>query len=148
MKKIFLIIFLVSLLSFLVTFQAQAGLVPCGLSQDDPDQPGEQNIPCQLCHLFVLFKNIIDFLLFKIVPTLAILFLVIAGVMYMLAYLEVIGNPNWISQARSLIWAVVIGMIIIYGAWLIVNLFFQVIGINKLNDFKTLPQNWWVINCP
>jgi len=139
LKILFLIIFLTVL--FLPLVSQAAGLVPCG----DPGEP-----PCELCHLFVLFKNIVDFLLFKIVPPLAILMLVIAGSMYILAYLEVIGDPKWISQSKSLIWSVVIGLIIIYGAWLIVNLFFQLIGISTeaKNPFRELPQNWWKINCP
>ncbi|PIR71560.1 MAG: hypothetical protein COU43_01940 [Candidatus Nealsonbacteria bacterium CG10_big_fil_rev_8_21_14_0_10_37_25] len=62
----------------------------------------------------------------------------------MLAHMEVVGSPNWIIQAKSLIWSVVIGLIIIYGAWLIVSLFFQIIGIAEWTDLKT----WWQIKCP
>jgi hypothetical protein len=101
--------------------------------------------PCQLCHLFVLFDRIVDFLLFRIVPPLAILMLVIAGTMYILAYLEVIGNPNWIVQAKSLIYSVLIGVIIIYGAWVLVNFFLQIIGVQ---DWTGLEKGWWKINCP
>lgn len=138
-------IFLFLLFFSSIPFYGQAGLVPCGNPQDDPSTPGiDESKPCQFCHFFVLFKNIIDFVLFKIVPPLAILMIVVAGAMYMLAYIEAIGNPNWISQAKSLIWAVVIGLIIIYGAWLLVNLFFQIIGVESWTNLK----NWWQINCP
>jgi len=138
---LFLIIFSFGLLFlFFLDVLAQTrtncptGLVPCGGT----------DCPCQFCDLFVLFKKIVDFLLFTIVPPLAILMLVIAGAMYMLAHMEVVGSPNWIIQAKSLIWSVVIGLIIIYGAWLIVSLFFQIIGIAEWTDLKA----WWQIKCP
>ncbi len=163
---LFLIIFLGGFIFPLFSFadSPYGGLVPCGCagyneegkccakietSSDGTIKCVEGGHPCGLCDLFALFKNIIDFLLFKIVPPLAIVMLVIAGIMYMLAYVEVIGNPGWISQAKSLIWSVVWGLIIIYGAWVIVNLFFQIIGISKAadNPFRELPQNWWKIEC-
>lgn len=120
-----------------------AGLVPCG---------GQGEPPCQFCHLFVLFKNIVDFLLvpsplnnnIPLVPLIATVMVVIAGVMFMLAHLEAIGKPDWINQAKSLLWAVFWGLIIIYGAWLIVNLFFQIIGVQTWTGL----ENWWQIDCP
>lgn len=38
-----------------------AGLVPC---------EGRNEPPCEICYFFVLIKNVIDFLLFKIIPIL------------------------------------------------------------------------------
>ncbi|MDI6603006.1 MAG: pilin [Patescibacteria group bacterium] len=170
MKKIFLIISLILFFFSSIPHLVQAKLVPCGcvgyfkkgteevccaeIKTDEQgnvitDEEGkvickEEGTPCQFCHLFVLFKNIVDFLLFEIVPLLAILMIVIAGAMYILAYLEVVGDPKWISQAKSLIWSVVIGLILIYGAWLIVNLFFQIIGVEQWTGLGT----WWEIKCP
>ena len=150
MKKMFLIIFLVLFLFSLFPYQIEAGLVPCGLKEDDPNQPEDQTSPCQLCHLFVLFKNIIDFLLIPsplnnnipLVPLIAVLFLVIGGVMYILAYLP--GSPFALQQANQLFASVAWGLFIVYGAWLIVNLFFQVIGVQSWTGLKT----WWQISCP
>ena len=137
----FLIIFLVLFLFSLFPYQIEAGLVPCG----GPEQP-----PCKLCDLFVLFKNIIDFLLIPsplnnnipLVPLIAILFLVIGGVMYILAYLP--GSPFTLQQANQLFTSVVKGLFIIYGAWVIVNLFFQVIGVQ---EWTGLLKGWWQIPC-
>lgn len=177
MKKIFLIIFLVLFFFSLTLHSVQAeykGLVPCGCAGYDKEgrccaeiagRDAEGKIicktfgkPCQLCHFFVLFDNIIDFLLFKIVPPLAILMIVIAGVMFIFAYFggpemlpgEAKGGPALLGQAKKLLTSVVIGLIIVYAAWLIVNLFFQIIGISTATDnpFRELPQNWWKINCP
>ena len=62
--------------------QANAALVPCGLSGDDPETSIYENCPCTLCHFFILFKNIIDFVLIRIVPAVAVLMLVIGGIMF------------------------------------------------------------------
>ena len=119
MKKIFLIFFLVSL--FLPFAQAEsAGLVPCG----GPKEPA-----CQFCHFFVMLGNIINFLLFYIVPPLAAVMIAIGGFMLIISHTGLAGGPEMISQAKSLFRAIVIGLLIIYGAWLIIDLFFSIIGV-------------------
>jgi len=145
MKKIVLLIFLAILFFSLIPVQAEAGVVPCGLKEDDPKQNGDQTVPCQFCHFFVLFNNIVKFFLFKIVPPLAALMIVIAGFYFFTAG----QNPAMLSKARDILTATLWGLIIIFGAWVFINLFFSLIGINKFNEFKTLPQNWFQIkNCP
>lgn len=139
----FLILFLIILLGILILpfTSLAAGLVPCG----GPGEPA-----CQLCHLFVLFKNVIDFLLvpsplnknIPLVPLIAVLFLVVGGIMYIMAYLP--GSPFSLQQANQLFTSVAWALFIIYGAWLIVNLFFQAIGVQEWTNLKT----WWQIPCP
>ena len=143
MKKTFLIIFL-GILFFSPLFALAAGLVPCG---------GQNEPKCELCHFFVLFKNVIDFLLIKIVPYLAVLMLAIGGFMYVFAYLSptealpggVKGGPSLLSQAKRLFTSVVFGLLIIFAAWIIVNVFFQMIGVAS---WTGLEGGWWRINCP
>ena len=120
------------------------GLVPCGRNCDDAETLGCECEPCTLCHFFVMVDNIIDFLLFRIVPVLAALMIAVGGVMYIVAF----GKPEMISRAKSLFTAVVIGLLIIYGAWVFINTFLMFIGINEVNEFRTLPQDWWKIPCP
>jgi hypothetical protein len=143
MRKIYLIIFSIILTSLPLLSLAE-GLVPCG---------GKGEHPCQLCDFFVLFKNIIDFLLLKIVPPLAVLMLAIGGFMYIFAYFspgEALsgggkGGPALLSQAKKTLTAVVYGLIIIFAAWIIVNTFFQIIGVEEWTNLKT----WWQIkSCP
>ena len=109
-----------------------AGLVPCG---------GPNQDPCKLCHLFVLFDNIVKFVLFDIVPPIAILMVVIGGVMFFAA----VGDPAKIGKATSLLTAVAIGLVIIYGAWLLINLFFSLIGVA---EWTGLREGWFQIDCP
>lgn len=133
---LFLIVFLV--FSFPLFSQVEAGglvppLVPCG---------GPEN-PCQFCDFFVLFDNIFRFVLFRIVPPVAVLMIVIAGAMFISAYFFE-GGVALFNQAKKLLTYVIIGLIIIYTAWLIVNLFFQIIGVKEWTGLRT----WWEIKCP
>ncbi len=120
------------------------GLVPCG-------NPGQA--PCQFCHFFVLFRNIIDFLLNYIVIPLGVLMIAIGGFMYVFAYIgpaEVLsggqkGGPAMLSQAKRLLTSVIWGLVIIFAAWLIINTFFQIIGVQ---DWTGLKEGWWKIDCP
>jgi len=54
------------------------------------------------------------------------------------------GNPERLNEAKKLMTVVLIGLVIIYAAWLVVNLFFQVIGVAEWTGLKT----WWEIPCP
>lgn len=153
MKKIILVILI---LSFPIAFfslipqevQAQigcpeGGLVPCGRDCDDPSTGGiDESRPCQLCHFFIMFDRIVDFIMFTLVPIVAVLMLVIGGIMFFLAT----GNPGALTQAKSVITSVIVGLIIIYAAWIIVNMFLAVIGVANTN-FGISIQNWFIIDC-
>lgn len=129
MKKIFFVLIFIFLIPQIIQ---SAGLVPCG-GKDEP--------PCQLCHLFVMLDNIVDFVLIKLVPPLAVLMVVIGGTMFLLAG----GNPGILSRANSLLTAVFIGLVIVYGSWIIINIFFTLIGVS---EWTGLSEGWFKINCP
>ncbi len=135
MKKIFLITFSFCFL-FLISFRAQAaGLIPCG---------GKGQSPCQLCDFLVLFQNIVNFLLFKIVPPVAALMIVIGGIMFFMGG----ASPGMLQKAKSLLTSVAIGLVIIYGAWVFVNTFFMLIGLSQFGEFGFDLRQWWKFPCP
>ena len=152
-NSFFLILFFAILLLPLVSLATHGDrLVPCG--------PGT-GTSCQFCHFFVLFQNVINFLLIHIVPVVAVLMIVIGGFMYVFAHFspgELLpggqkGGPVLLVQARKLFASVIIGLIIIYASWLIINLFFQAIRVNTwtgLIDNPATPEveGWWRIDCP
>jgi hypothetical protein len=117
-------------------------LVPCG---------GEGQPNCQLCHLFVLFDNIIDFVILQLVPIVAVFMIAISGFMFMMAYFEAVpsggeGGASLISKARKTIVYTIIGIIIVYSSWALVNLFFQLIGVS---EFEGGGKWWnWKVKCP
>jgi len=126
-KKIFLIIFLAFLFLSLVPSSSQAALVPCG---------GTGQPACKLCHIFELLNNIFVFLLipnaeinsnFPLIPTIAGLMLIIGGL-----YLLIAGaSPELFSKAKSILTATVIGLVIVFVAYVFLNTFFMYIGVAK-----------------
>ncbi len=124
--------------------ERSGGLVPCGRSCDDPTTPEDETASCQLCHFFVMIEKWIDGLLFRIVPALAALMIAIGGGMYVLSR----GDPEKLSQAKKIFASIAIGMVIIYSAWLIINLFFMIIGFSEFGLSLTGPDKWFKIDCP
>ncbi len=109
--KFFNIILLAVLfsISFLIVPFAQAGgLVPCG----GADEPA-----CELCHLWQLFSNLINFALFNLAAPVAVFMIVVAGLVYLFSG----GRDAQLQLAKKIILNVVIGIIIMMSAWLIVD---------------------------
>jgi hypothetical protein len=126
MKKTILI---VSLFVLSVPFLASAnGLVPCGGADD----------PCTLCDFFVLINNVIKFVMIQLVPPLAVLMILIGGVMYFMGGI----SSTMLSQAKSTFTAVVIGLLIVYTAWILVNTIMTRSGIVEQTG-----SAWWQIEC-
>lgn len=155
MKKLpllFLIIFLgILIFSPLISFAQYEGLVPCGCVEYRSDPSARRLIccakvengnciegrACQLCHFFVLLDNIIHFVFRSIVLPLATLLLVVAGAMFFL-YAE---SPERINQAKSLLLAVIIGLVLIFAAFLIIGTFLNIIGLAHWTE--NFYRNWW-----
>jgi len=135
MKKIFLLFFLI-LLFFSFPIEAFSGnvctdpLVPCGPGRNPPKGV------CKLCDIFVLFDNIMDFVLICIIPPVAILMIAIGGGMFVISA----EDPKRKGEGLGLMKGVLIGLLIIYSAWLIVALFFWLIG---LEGFAFTHYNKW-----
>lgn len=139
MRKILLITFL-GLLFFnsfpsLISVQEEQGLVPCDLTPGGP-----HGHVCAFCDLFVLADNIIDFLLLRIIPVLAALLIALGGFMYIIGR----GSPDELARVKKLFTSVGIGLLIIYGAWLIVFSFLFVFGGVAWEGFG---EGWWVVYC-
>jgi len=127
MKKILFIVFV---FLFLVMGQVQAdGLVPCG-------GPGDA---CEFCDFFVMINNIVRFVFINLIPPIAILMLVIGGIMFFFGG----AKPDMLIQAKGVITSVVIGLVIIFCAWVIVNTIISQIGI--VNAPSVL--QWYDIKC-
>ena len=119
--------------------EKKGGLVPCGKTCDDPDTPVNECCPCTLCHLFVLFKKVVDFATTYIAIPLAVVMLTIGGIIMVTAT----GNPGQISQGKGVIRAVVIGLLLVFAAWLIVNTI-----VTLLTTLEHPLRAWYEIECP
>lgn len=126
MKKLLLIPSL-----FLPAVAGAQGLVHCG---------GHGQAPCTFCDFFVMFNNVITFVLTQLVPPIAILMVVIAGGMLLLGG----SNPNTMGQGKKVITSVVVGLVLIYGAWIITNTVLMGIGVSS---WTGLEDGWFKIEC-
>jgi len=139
MKKIifsFLLFFVLASATFLFVpaeTNAQDGLVPCG---------GEGQDECNFCHIFALAYNLVRFVLvpdanlnngIAIVPLLATILLAIGGFFFLTSA----GSGPRLEKAKQIITATIVGVFIIYGAWIFVSLLLDTFG---------FAQNWQ-INC-
>ena len=93
-----------------------AGLIPCGAKDK----------MCTLADFGCLVDNIVKFLLFKLAAPLAVISFLIGGILMITAA----GNQNQLERGKSIFYYTVIGIVIAFGAWLIVNLILQ----GLLND--------------
>jgi amino acid transporter len=126
----------VFLFSSLIPLPVIAGLVPCGGS----GQPA-----CQLCHLFVMVDNIIDYLFTYIVPPVALLVIVIGGISMITAG----GEPEKVNRAKKIITATVIGLAIIFLALAFLYTFLDIVGVAEWTGLKSWRLgDWWRIDCP
>jgi len=116
MKKTFLVIALFSLLSIIfipifVSAQGQ-GLVPC----NGPD--------CTINSFFQMLLNIYNFLTTMIATPLAIIALIVGGIFMMASA----GNPSTFGKGKEIITWAIIGLFLVWGSYLIINLILTTIG--------------------
>jgi hypothetical protein len=105
------------------------GIVPCRLTE------------CTLCDFFVMLDRIVNYILFCLIPPLAVFMIVLAGLLYVGAVFEFLpGGFETVSRAKRIFFSVLIGLFIAYCAWLIINLFLLAIGYRNRD-------NWWQIQC-
>ena len=109
MKTTFLIIVGAALFFTPIFSLEAAGLVPCG--GPDPEKP------CTTCDFFILAQNILDLVLRKIVPALAVIFVIYGGFVLLTAG----GSEERVKSGRKILFNAVIGLAIAYGAFVIVG---------------------------
>ncbi len=111
-----ILILLSSVFFILPATPAEAGIIPCGLTNPDPTQVNNGQDKCTLCHLVVGIQNIIV-LLRNIMTAIAIAVIVAMAFVYITSA----GDEGRMRFAKGGIVAALIGFVIILLAWLIVN---------------------------
>ena len=108
-SRIYTAISIALLLIALIPFSADArGLVPCG---------GNGEPACEVCHLYNLAKNIIDFLLWSVATPLLVVALLAGGFFWLTSA----GSEEKISRGKNILFSAVVGFAIAFGAWVIIN---------------------------
>jgi len=114
----------------------KGGLVPCGRTYDNPETPWNEREPCQIKHLFLIIKIILDFLLWNLIPIILVILAAATGAIFYLSS----KSPNVLIQIKSIWKAVGIGILVIFLAWTIITIFMSILGYR----FGIYGQ-WWQI---
>ncbi len=105
-------------------------LVPCGTSEH-PES-------CSLCHIYVLAQNIIGFLMWVAAPVLAVLGFTWGGFKILVSG----ANPGLRADGFRIIKTVLWGLLIVFGAWIVVN---ELLQFFARGGFQAIP--WTEIQC-
>lgn len=120
-------------------FADHGGLVPCGISAENTRASDAEKAPCTLCHIFVLAEKIIDFLMWTAAPVLAVLGFTWGGFKILVSG----ANPGLRSDGIRIMKTVIVGLLIVFGAWIIVNELLQFFANRGHFD----PRPWTTIQC-
>ncbi len=107
-------------------------ILPCG-REGAPD--------CNLCHLWHLGSNIVNFISFNLAIPVAVLLFMAAGVIFLTSG----GSEQKVALARSIFTNTVIGLVIIFCSWLLVDTLIKTIAgnleglVGAWNNFPTCP---------
>ncbi|MFA6252360.1 MAG: pilin [Candidatus Paceibacterota bacterium] len=114
-KVFFCLFFLVLVFAPVFSIYAE-GLVPCG----NEDQPA-----CTLDDLlYVLIPNVLKFLIYTLVPILAVIWFVFAGYKMITSG----GNPSKFNEGKNMIIYGAVGILLVLSAYVIVEAFLKLIG--------------------
>lgn len=149
MKKTLPILTILFLLFSAVPLTTDAGIVQCGGFNINPDgSVGSKQPDCGFCSIFQLINNIVIFFLvpspsvnngFAVVPLLATLLILVGGFYILIAA----GQPERQKTGKDIITAVVIGLLVVYIAWIVINSILTFLGVAEWTGLL----QWWDIKC-
>ncbi|MDD5639911.1 MAG: pilin [Candidatus Pacebacteria bacterium] len=114
--KAFFCLFFLVLPIFIHADTSSSGLVPCGNEGEDA---------CTLNDLlYTLIPNVIQYILYTIVPILAVLWFVFAGFKMMTSS----GDPAKFKEGKNMLIYGAVGIILVFSAYIIVETFLKLIG--------------------
>ncbi len=114
-----------------------AGLVPCGKEFNDPATAWNECDSCTLCRLILMGQLIIEFLV-KMAAIAALVSIAFGGFLYVFA----VGSQGTIGTAKSMIKYTLLGFVIVFIAWALINTIIATTGY-----IDPLGGNWYAINC-
>lgn len=132
--KVTILLFFIALFIFLPQISNAAGLVPCG---------GEGEADCTTCDFFVMADDAIDFIVVDLVAPVAALLMIVGGFLFYTSG----GSENQVSLAKRILYGVVIGALIVYGAWLLVDSILWMMTGSGMDQPGGFPWPWYKITC-
>ncbi len=113
------------------------GLVPCGRTYNSPDTDWNERESCQPKHLLILFKVLIDFVLWNLFPVAIGLMILATGAIF---YLSPSLGTEVLARVKAVWRAVGIGFVILFFGWLILTMGMPMIGYDT-----SIYGFWWQI---
>ena len=99
------------------------GLVPCGRNTDDPSTDWNECDACDLCAVILMGQLTIEFLM-KMAGIASVLSIIFAGFLYIFA----VGRANLVTKAKEMVKGILVGFIIVFTAWVVVNSILTILG--------------------
>lgn len=99
------------------------GLIPCGRNTDSNDTPWNECDKCDLCAIVLMCQLCIEFMV-KIAAVAANLAIIVAGLLYVVAA----SKTNLIAQSKLMLKYTILGFIVVFAAWLIVDALLALFG--------------------
>ncbi|MEK7540797.1 MAG: hypothetical protein AAB529_00945 [Patescibacteria group bacterium] len=118
LSTILLLLFLIFV--FIPVLASAQGLVPCGKAADGSDA-------CTINDFFIMLARIFNFIVKFIAAPLAVLMLTIGGVIILISA----GNPNLAGLGKKILWVSVIGLVLVFGSWLIISFILGALGYTR-----------------
>jgi len=110
------VILIFTFLIFNFAQAAQAGLVPCG--------PGKTKAECQWEDFFQLAKNIIDFLMYIVIPLATVM--IVAGGIFILTAGD---STSRVAKGKEIITSAVVGLLIALLSWLVIDTIIKIVAV-------------------
>ncbi len=141
-KKIIILCLILAAIP-VMTFAWNVGdpLVPCGTIV--------KSTPCTLCHLYTLAQNIMGFLMWQVVPIIAIFAFSWAGFKILISG----DNPGLRSEGFGIMKKTLVGILIVFSSWIIINEVLLFFGGQQGTDAQgnkiggVLSNPWNAVNC-
>jgi len=99
------------------------GLVPCGLRSDNDATPYNETAECESRHLFLLLRNLIDFVLWKATPVILVLMAIYTGGVFYFSW----GGVGTLNTVRRIWRYIGIGAGVLLLSWLFLNFFLGIL---------------------
>ncbi len=101
------------------------GIVPCGRYANVPDPYNiNEREPCQFKHIFLLLRNIIDFVLWKLGLIILVILIIATGVVFHFS----MGAPETMAKVKSILESAGKGYAIIILSWTIISIILSILG--------------------
>ena len=136
LPSFFILVVMVGIL--VPTFSAHAALVTCGRSLNDPLTSWDDTKPCGTCDLLQLVNTLINFIVLKLGPVIATIFILYAS--FLIIWNG--GISQNINKGTEVLKNTLIGLLVLFLSWTLTNTVMRTLAGN--NNIAT---NWYTVEC-